>query len=149
MTMTPRSNKIIFLVCAVPQTLHRRAAARNMYVSQWFRSARELAEREADEWLVVSERAGLVGPEESLDPDFTARDGCFQIPMTLEKERVFTQSLFEGLLPRLSQGDMVVILAGKFFPSALEEKLLERGISTFAPFRELDFVQQLHWLKQA
>ncbi|MEA3507784.1 MAG: hypothetical protein U9R40_02545 [Synergistota bacterium] len=147
--MTPHYGKIVFLVCTVPQTLHRRAAARNMYVSQWFRDARKLAEREADEWLVVSEQAGLVGPEETLDPDSAALDGCFQTPMSLEGERIFTQTLFEGLLPRLNRGDMVVILAGKFFPSTFEKKLRARGISTFAPFRELDLVQQLHWLSQA
>lgn len=147
--MAAHYGKIVFLVCTVPQTLHRRAAARNMYVSQWFRSARQLAESEADEWFVVSEQAGLVGPEETLDPDSAARDGCFQAPMSLERERIISQTLLEGLLPRLNRGDMVVILAGKFFPSILEEKLRARGIRTFAPFRELDFVQQLHWLKQA
>ncbi len=60
--------KTIYLVSCVSRKGAKRAAARDLYVSDWFNKARRYVERSGCPWYILSAKHGLLDPEEEIDP---------------------------------------------------------------------------------
>ena len=58
----------LFLVSCVKTKLPRRAAAKDLYISDWFRKARACVESTGCPWALLSAEYGLLDPDEVIRP---------------------------------------------------------------------------------
>ena len=58
----------LFLVSCVKTKLPRRAAAKDLYISDWFRKARACVESTGCPWAILSAEYGLLHPDEVIRP---------------------------------------------------------------------------------
>lgn len=135
--------KTIALVACVAEKNTRPMAARDLYMSAWFRKASDYAAREADEWFILSAKHGLVSPERVIAPyDETLK----RISATARRD--WATSVMEALVQRLDPSDTVIILAGQDYRAGLIEPLRQMGCTVLIPMEGPRIGEQLAWLNR-
>ncbi len=133
----------VALVSCVKQKRDSAASARDLYLSQLFRSLRQYAEMHADAWYVLSAEHGVLRPDQVVEP----------YERTLNKmprrERVaWAQRVQQQLLEILPPDAEVILLAGLRYREEIEPFLRKRGFSVSVPLEGLKIGKQLQRLKQ-
>lgn len=131
----------IYLVSCVSQKLPQAAAARDLYVSAWFRKARTLVEEAGGPWFVLSAEHGLIEPGKIISPYNRTLAKISVHERRAWGERVTSQ--MEAQLPALGE---VILLAGYFYRQHLMPWLEARYPSVSVPMEGLTIGRQLRWL---
>lgn len=132
----------LYLVSCVSKKINRRAPARDLYCSEWFRKARSYVEATGSPWLILSAKYHLVAPETVLDPYNTTLKN-----MAVNERRSWAD---EVLLQFDKTGrcvDRVIFLAGERYREFLLDGMKRRGVRVHVPMAGLGIGQQLAWLK--
>lgn len=137
----------ICLVQCVSQKNPKRALARDLYVSHWFRLARRYVETIGCPWFILSAKHGLVAPDQILAPYEQTLN-----TMAIADRRAWACSVetqMEEQLGRLQMpsGDRIVILAGLRYREFLMDYLRRRFSSVEVPMEGLRIGEQLSWLQ--
>jgi hypothetical protein len=132
----------LYLVSCVGKKRAARAAAEDLYISDWFRLARSFVERTGSPWFILSAKYGLVGPREVVEP----------YELTLNTLGVSDRKKWAALVTsqmndRLPMVDRVVVLAGERYREFLMDELRRRA-NVEVPLEGLRIGEQLHWLKE-
>lgn len=140
MTNSAPSGPPIYLVACVSQKLDRRAAAADLYRSDWFRKARTYVEETGARWYILSAAHGLVAPAKRLTPyDVTLRD------LTATERRLWgektVRQLRRAIGPR--HAGPIVFLAGRLYRKPL---LAFAGDGAAIPMLCMGIGQQKAWL---
>ncbi|MCY3810549.1 MAG: hypothetical protein OXH15_01980 [Gammaproteobacteria bacterium] len=125
-------NRRLFLVSRVKTKRSRPGKAKEIYVSDWFRKARALVEREGCAWRILSAKYGLVHPDDVIEPYEKTL-----VAMRAAERRNWAGTVLEALEPCLAEADRVVFLAGERYRELLEPSLRSRGIVVDVPMRGL------------
>ena len=112
----------LFLVSCVKTKLSRPGKAKEIYVSDWFRKARAIVEREGCAWRILSAKYGLVHPDDVIEPYEKTL-----VAMRAAERRSWAGTVLEALEPCLAEADAVVFLAGARYREFLEPSLRSRG----------------------
>ena len=131
----------LFLVSCVKTKLAKPAAAKDLYISDWFRKARACVERKGGAWRILSAKYGLVHPDDVIRPYEKTLN-----TMRVAERRVWAQDVLNALEPSLADADTVVFFAGERYREFLEPWLTNRGIRLDVPMRGLSQGRQLAWL---
>jgi len=134
--------KTIALVACVAKKNSRPMAARDLYMSAWFRKASTYAARTADEWFILSAKHDLVSPDRVIAPYDETLKG-----MSAAARRDWATRVMEALMQRLDPGDTVIILAGQDYRAGLIEPLRQMDCTVLVPMEGLRIGEQLAWLK--
>jgi cytoplasmic iron level regulating protein YaaA (DUF328/UPF0246 family) len=133
----------IALVACVSKKNSSPMAARDLYISDWFRKASAYVVRVADKWYILSAKYGLVAPETVIEPyDETLNK------MEAAARRAWARRVTEDLRRILQPGDHVVILAGSRYRQDLIGPIRQMGCTIEVPMKGLRIGEQLRWLKQ-
>jgi len=131
----------IVLISCVKQKQRGRCAAKDLYVSPWFKKAWAYAKAQhPDRIFILSAKHGLLDPEKYV---------CFYdeaLPTTKTPRQHWACSVLE-MLKRTGvdlQGDRIIILAAKKYREFLECHLTNSEV----PMRHKKIGEQLAWLKQ-
>lgn len=133
----------IYLVACSSQKQDARAAAQDLYTSPLFRKSRALAERDADDWYILSAKFHALDPHTRLAPyDLTLRT------MNADQRRHWAYQAFQALLRfnTLNPGDRVVLLAGKLYREHLVPLLEGYGLWVEEPLEHFGIGEQLQYL---
>lgn len=133
----------MYLVSCVSKKLDHPAAAKDLYVSDWFKKARAFVEAEAgdDDWLILSAKYGLVEPQERIAPyEKTLK----KVPKAGRQQ--WAEDVYEELMYYLAPGETVVIMAGEYYREFLVPWLEEEGFRVELPLLGLGLGEQLRWL---
>jgi len=130
----------VYLIACVSQKLDHRAAAADLYRSDWFRKARTYVEEMGERWYVLSAVHGLVEPTKHLAPyDATLRD------LTAAERRQWgertVRQLRRAIGPR--HAGPIVFLAGRLYREPL---LAFAGERAAVPMLGMGIGQQKAWL---
>jgi hypothetical protein len=106
-----------------------------------FRKARRWAERQADEWYILSAKWGLVHPDRVIAPYNETLSGA-----PTASRRDWAARALPELLKLVEPGDRIVFLAGQAYRQNLVGALRERGCAVEAPMQGLGIGRQLQWL---
>jgi hypothetical protein len=117
-------------------------AAQNLYRSTWCRKASAYAAREADEWFILSAKHGLVSPDRVIAPYDETLKG-----MPAAARHQWASRVIEKLVPKVNDGDTVIILAGQDYRADLMGPLRPMGCTVLVPMEGLRIGEQLVWLK--
>lgn len=139
----PQNRLTVHLVSCVSRKRELACAARDLYVSDWFRKARRFAEASGCPWYILSAKHGLVAPAQVIAPYEQTLTTTRAADRRAWGERVAAQ-LAEAV-PDLSR---VVFLAGERYREFLAPHLAGRGVEVSVPMEGLWIGKQLQWLGQ-
>ena len=132
------------LVSCVGKKLTTATPAKELYVSPWFKKARQYVETNGGNWFILSAKYGLVHPDQVIEPYELTLNQMAKVDRRKWATRVFAQ-----LLPRLSHDLSLTILAGSRYREFLEDWLISKSDQVFVPMRGLGIGKQLKWLTEA
>ena len=131
----------LFLVSCVKTKRTATAAAKDLYISDWFRKARACVEGVGGEWRILSAEYGAVHPNDEIRPyEKTLKT------MPVAERRAWARRVLKAVDSSLPGVDTVVFLAGEPYREFLEPALLARGVDVDVPMRGLSQGRQLAWL---
>lgn len=135
--------KTICLVSCASKKQDGSHPAKDLYVSDLFSKSVQYAERNADEWWILSAKFGLLNPDKIIGKyDITLNT----MPISARKE--WAEKVFQDLMDVINPGDSVIILAGQRYVEFLLPKLKAYGVTIDRPLEGLRIGEQLRWLKE-
>jgi hypothetical protein len=147
-------NPILWTLVACVAAKHPTpVAARDLYVSDWFRKARAYVEATGREWRILSALHGLVNPDVVVAPYEKTlakldredrRHWAWNVAFNVR----CATPLDVWLRPNAPK-PVVEILAGELYREPLIEELRGRGFDVVVPMLGMGIGQQKAWLKSA
>ena len=141
------SRREIGLVSCVKTKRDHPAKPAELYTSPYFEKMRTYAEREHDEWWILSAKHGLLAPDgKPIKPYEKTLNDAGVAERREWAESVVEQMASEGLLDRPGQ---FVIHAGKAYYEDLVAQLKEKdGVDVEIPTEGLAFGETQSWYKE-
>jgi hypothetical protein len=139
--------KNITTVCLISSVGEKRptpVAAKDLYVSDWFRKARAFAERKRYRWYILSAEYGLVPPEAVIAPYEKALKA-----MTIRARRAWAERVLDALLSSEPDIHSVIFLAGQRYREFLADALRIRSVQVEIPMEGLRISEQLSWMARS
>jgi hypothetical protein len=100
----------MFLVSCVSAKRSRPLPARELYCSDWFVTARDYVEAQAEDWYILSAKYGLVEPDEVIEPyNETLSD------ISSAERRAWAERVAGQVRPKCREEPEIVILAGQAY----------------------------------
>ena len=131
----------IYLVSCVSQKQSAPKAARDLYISSWFKKARSYADSTGQTWFVLSAKYGLIHPDRFVAPyELTLNS------MPAKNRRLWADRVLVQLKPHLEGVGIVVFLAGLHYREFLAPALRHYGLKVCVPMEGLRIGEQLQWL---
>lgn len=132
----------IVLVGCVKSKQDHPAPAKDLYVSDLFRKARQYAEVSAERWYILSAKYGLVAPDEVIEP--------YELHLarvSASYRRQWGIAVANQLLAAsgVLEGRVVEVHAGAAYTDAIRPHLLEGGARVVEPLAGLTLGQRLAW----
>ena len=116
-------------------------AARDLYVSAWFKKVRQHVERAGLTWYILSAKYGLVAPDQEIEAyEMTLNN------MGLQDRRGWAYDVMGQMSEQLQDHDRFVLFAGARYREFLEPLLAAQGAKTQVPMEGLTQGRQLNWL---
>jgi len=134
----------IYLVACVKGKLPRPAPARDLYISPWFRKARQYVELSGAPWFILSDEHGLVHPDTELAPYEKDIKG-----MPAADRRAWAGRVQEQMETALPPAGEVVILAGRRYREYIAGYLTKRFGKVSVPMEGIGIGEQRQWLGRA
>ena len=133
----------VYLVSCVGKKQPRAVAARELYLSDWFRKARAYVEATGAPWFILSAEHGLLDPSTVISPyDRTLN------AMSVADRRAWAATVLDQLKEVLHETDDVVIFAGQRYRKFLLDGLRPMCRRVDVPLAGLGIGQQLQWFTQ-
>lgn len=118
-------------------------AAKDLYVSQWFKKASSYAELISDRWFILSAKYGLIYPDQIIQPYDSSL-----ITMSTKERKRWSERVSANLNIVVSSQDHVTFLAGLKYREYLIQPLKDLGCVISIPMEGLGIGQQLQWLNK-
>lgn len=96
-----------------------------------------------DRWFILSAEHELLEPDAVIAPYENTLNG-----MSSERRKAWAKRVLRQLLPWVSKGSHIVILAGRLYREHLVNVLTETGAEVTVPMIGLGIGKQLHWLSK-
>ena len=133
----------VALVSCVKTKLESDAAAADMYTSPLFKGMRWYAKHNADSWLILSAKHGVLRPDQVIAPY-----ECTLNTMSKRDRLAWAAQVQQRLLEVLPAGAEVVVLAGVPYRENVVPFLEDHGFTVEVPMVGLKLGPQLRWLKE-
>jgi hypothetical protein len=136
-----RARQIILIAC-VAKKLDKPSPAKDLYCSQWFKTAWTYAKETKCEIYLLSAQHGLIDPNEILEP--------YECDPRKKKqaERIAWQKMVIRQLKQLApSGTQFKIIGGKRYFNGIKESLENDSYEVSTPLKGLGIGWQLNWLK--
>lgn len=133
----------ILLISCVSRKQNLACLAKDIYISDWFRKARQYAEASGCRWFVLSAKYGLVKPDQMIAPYNQTLN-----KMSVLERREWASKVFEELTLVVPEMPHVIILAGNRYREFLIRHLTDHGVLVSVPMKGLGIGKQLSWLKK-
>ena len=131
----------ICLVSCVKSKAKGPRKVKDMYTSALFEKAKAVAEKEFDEWYVLSAKYGLIPPEKTIEPYEQTLTS-----MSLNERKAWSKKVYKKLRRIVNSGDTVTFFAGINYRKYLIEKLAEIECQIKFPMQGMSIGHQLKWL---
>lgn len=134
----------VCLVACTSRKGDQPAQAEFIYRSPLFSSARNFAEKRADQWFILSAKHGLLSPNDVIDP----YNESLMSQSDLQRQ-AWAEGVYKAFTARVSTaGGRVIFLAGSAYRSHLTPRFEAEGRKTAAPMSELGIGSQVAWLQK-
>ena len=132
----------LFLLSCVARKQSGTAPAADLYISEWFKKARRVAETQGDAWFILSAKHGLTPPGKKIKTyNLTLNK------MGVGERRKWADRVRQQMKEMLPDADEVVVLAGERYREGLLPYLHENYKRVRIPMAGMGIGKQLRWLK--
>lgn len=118
-------------------------AAKDLYISPFFKKMRRYAEQNSDGWFILSAKHGVLQPEQVI-PFYE----CTLNEMPKQARVDWAKLVQHQLLELLPAGAVVVVLAGDRYREGIVPFLKSHGFTVEVPMDGMKFGPQQRWLKE-
>lgn len=136
-------NRVAFVSCVKTKSTTPELAER-LYISPWFRMAREWARRNSERWFILSAEHGLLSPTTIVEPYETTLNR-----MMIEDRKRWASHVAWQMDDLNVKGDLAFVLAGERYREFLMNRLSIRFDTVKIPMKGLQMGEQLSWMKNA
>jgi hypothetical protein len=164
------TRKTVCLVACGKSKRGHSSPAKDMYLGDLFKKSRAWAERNADEWAILSAKHFLLEPEKVIEP-YEQR-----MPTNIADQRRWARMVNDAVVQRWCQAGFhtprqdeyggrpvewdpnragmpkIIVLAGKDYRTAFEGEFVESGyclrMTIDVPMQGMEIGEQLSWLKK-
>lgn len=134
---------VAFVSCVKTKAEHP-LPAKDLYISPWFRMAREYATRNADRWFILSAMHGLLDPKVVIEPyEWTLKD------QVAAARKDWAHTVKRQMEQKRLAGEKAIVLAGVEYREFLMSTLRGRFEKVAVPMEGMMMGQQLSWLKRS
>jgi Family of unknown function (DUF6884) len=134
----------IFLVSCVARKKAEPCSAAELYMSDWFKKARNFVENDGAPWFILSAKYGLLKPDTVIEPyDETLNK------MGVAQRKSWAAQVQTQMVDTLPDANEVVLFAGVRYRENLMSYLNGRYQAVSVPMDGLQIGRQLSWLKNA
>jgi len=134
-------DKPVYLVSCVAEKAAGECAAKDLYVSDWFKKARAYVEATECDWYILSACYTVLRPDRIVAPYEMCLD---EFEREWRKQWATTAAhLIRSMVPF---GTQLIILAGGTYREFLVPSLLSKGYPVEVPMQGLGIGQQKQWL---
>ena len=124
----PEGAETVFLVSCVSEKRAAPSPAKELYISDWFRKARQCVEKSGAPWFILSAQHGLVSPEAVIEPYEKTLN-----TMGLSERRAWAAGVMKQIHSTIPDANHIVFFAGQRYREFLEDELRTRGITIDVP----------------
>ncbi|MEH2517536.1 cytoplasmic iron level regulating protein YaaA (DUF328/UPF0246 family) [Bradyrhizobium sp. AZCC 1610] len=117
--------------------------AEHLYISPWFRMAKEYVRQNADRWFILSAEYGLLRPGQMIDPYEATLNN-----LGIKLRQHWAKRVMHQMAELDLWGSRAIVLAGKNYREFLMDPLMLRFKSVEVPMDGLMMGQQLSWLSK-
>jgi hypothetical protein len=114
--------------------------AKDLYLSDWFRKARQYVEVAGSPWFILSAEHGLVEPEAVIAPYEKTLN-----TMGVIERRAWARHVIEQMEVSLPVCERIVVFAGSRYREFLLDYLRQRAAKVEIPLEGLRIGEQLSW----
>ncbi len=118
--------------------------AQELYTSDYFTKMREFARLRADHWYILSDKYGLVRPDEMI---YWYEEDLKKLSNTQRLQ--WAEGVLKALSEQTTPGDTIVMVAGSTYVRLLEPELTRQGYIVEDPMKGLRIGERKQWLKRA
>jgi len=136
-----QKSETVYLVSCVSKKKSTPAAARDLYISDWFVKARNYVEATGFHWFVLSAEYGLVNPDQIIEPYEKTLN-----TMPISERRKWADRVAAQIAEVVPGARHVVFLAGQRYREFLMDRFRKQGIDVEVPMEGLRIGEQLGWL---
>ena len=129
-----------YLVSCVGKKVLAPTKARDLYVSDWFKKARQYVENTRDPWYILSAEHGLVDPDTVIAPYEKTLN-----TMGISERRAWAMRVVDRMQVTLPDCEKIVVFAGARYREFLIDYLRKRAPSVEIPLEGLRIGEQLSW----
>lgn len=130
----------VFLVSCVATKSALPRAARDLYISSWFKKARRHVEEAELEWFILSAKYGLVHPMNQIEPYELTLNA-----MPVHERKAWADRVFQQLQVETPGRKKFVFLAGARYREFLLPLLETTGAQVRVPMVGLTQGRQMEW----
>lgn len=132
----------IALVSCVSKKQNAPTKARDQYISDWFKKAREYVEGNYDAWYILSAEYGLLFPDQLISPYNKSLKDIQPI-----NRKQWALQVYQALTAIEQEPCQADIFAGRLYRQHLGE-LLKQQFVVAVPLANMGIGQQLSWFKK-
>ncbi len=131
----------IYLVACVAVKQNTPTAARDLYISPWFKKARAYVERYSERWYILSAKYGLLEPTTVISPyNITLNN------MGIKERQRWAHEVYQKLRKASHPNrDKFIFLAGQKYREPLATWLIDDHYQIEVPMQGLTIGKQLQW----
>lgn len=131
----------VYLVSCVGKKQLGPTAAKDLYISPWFKKARHYVENIGCSWFILSAEHGLVSPDQIIAPYEKTLN-----TMPIAERRKWAATVISQIDDVLPQLECTVFMAGQRYREFLISHLQGRNVAIEVPMEGLGIGEQLSWL---
>lgn len=133
--------RAIALVSCVATKRAGKCAARDLYVSTWFKKVRHHVESAGLDWYILSAKYGLLHPDQQIEPyELTLNN------MSVRDRHNWAGRILDQINEQLPGSERFVLFAGLRYREFLQPQLEAQGAVVSVPMKGLTQGRQLSWL---
>jgi cytoplasmic iron level regulating protein YaaA (DUF328/UPF0246 family) len=134
------SHRVALISCVKSKAATAQPAG-DLYTSSLFKKMRNYAQRNADEWYILSAEHGLLQPDQVIEPYERTLN-----KMSAHDRSAWAERVQKQLLNVLKPGSEIIVLAGERYRENLVGFLKSHGFNVSVPMEGMAFGRQLQWL---
>jgi hypothetical protein len=131
----------IALISCVATKLPGKHAARDLYISAWFKKVRKHVEQAGLAWYILSAKYGLVAPDQVIETyEMTLNN------MSVQHRLKWAHDVMNKVTDQFPDSHRFALFAGARYREFLEPLLVDQGARIQVPMEGLTQGRQLNWL---
>jgi hypothetical protein len=135
--------KRIFIITCSENKLDYENQAKNLYTSQRFKLAKDIAEKYGDDWFIISAKHGLLKPTDIIQPY-----NASILEFSLQEKQKWAKKAFLQIIELSGKNIKLICLGDPEYFKQLAIEANKKKVNIYIPFKHISKDNRIKWLNQ-